>query len=526
MSRTTYCHVRIVTPVLPGQPSRVFEWGGPEGANTLPGLIGVEVAESVDGLVNHFALTLAPAAFGTPDSIAALVPQYSLVEIHMAATDDTDDTAIVGLTDAAHEAEQWSAAGPHRSITIPGRGIECVLADANVWWAPYLETHALDQTEIDRTLTEPFLEQLTGQLAWSRKIIGEDTDPRSAVLCVLLYYLLNHASAVVNLLLPDEQRIRDLLLPDGYTPDTLDAQLARFPPQPGTRYDIPRTWTFIGDSLGITKLLLPTATLHPQPGPVLNALVSLIDREFHEFFVRYERDAGVGRSRARMIHRIKPFAGPGLAETLEIVDRSTLGRRPLRSRFNLDEPSLETVEITSADVLASNLAHGMRDVRNVYLVSPGQSAFFENGAFKAMVAPKYAGRRGDWSYIGRFSVRPLEHVTPHFVVGRRTTDTPAIIEASEQLADLLRVWYDPHPVMLEGTIQVVGRNAFRSGQRLIWRGLADDMTPDGRPTREFYVRAVQKRYDCERGAFTAALQVERGWTIADAPAAAGARRTT
>ena len=526
--RTTHCHVKIVTPALPGQPSRTFEWSGPEGQNTLHGLTSVEVADSVDGLVNRFSLQLAPEHFGREDSLAELVPAYSLVSIDMGAYgrgDDGDTTAMIGLTSPAVENEQWTPQGPQRGIAIAGRGIESVLADANVWWAPYLETHALDESEIDRFLTAPFLEQLTGQLIWNKKIVGEDTDPRQAILSTLFYYLLNHASATLNLLLPDEQRIRDLLLPDGYTPETLDAQLARFPPRPGIDYEMPARWTFIGDALGVTKLLLQSATLHPQPGPVLNMLLSMIDREFHEFFVRYERDGGTGTRRARIMHRIKPFAGPGLAETLEVIDRTVLGRRPRRSRFNLREPSLETVEITSADVLGSQLAHGMADVRNVFFVSPGQSAMFQNDEFKANLAPKFAGHRGDYSYIGRYGIRPMEHVTPHMVIGKAgSTDEGAIIEAADKLSELLRVWYDPQPVMLEGQIRVLGRNAYRAGQRLVWRGEDETGHPDGRPTREFYVRATQKQYDCGTGAFAATLMVNRGWTIADAPAGTGSRR--
>ena len=186
------------------------------------------------------------------------------------------------------------------------------------------------------------------------------------------------------------------------------------------------------------------------------------------------------------------------------------------SQFYAAEPSLETVEITSGDVMASQLAHGMRDIRNVFSVQPAQGAFFENDEFKSLVPPRFAGKRSDYAYFGRYGIRPLEHVTPHFVVGRDgATDEKLILHAADTMADTLKRWYDPHPVMIEGTIQVLGRSAYRAGQRLVWHGRDENGDLDGRPTREFYVTHVQHRYGAATGAFISTLMVTRGWTIAE-----------
>ena len=520
--RTTFCHVKIITPELPGRPSETLEWSGPDGVDTLPGLSDVDVTTSIDSIVNHFALHFAPVRFGRADSIAERVPAYSLVFIDGGVHgDEADPTLMVGLTDPAIEAEQWTPQGPQRHITIGGRGIECVLADARVFWAPYLETHKLSAGEYDARIADEFLEEITGQLIWAKKIVGEDMDPRQAVLAILFYYLTKHSSAVMNILLPGDLKIRHLLMPSGYTPQQIDANLERFPPKPGVRYDMPADWTFIGDALGLTKLTLPTATMHPQPGPVLNMLMSVVDHEFHDFFVRYERDHdGKGAPRARLVHRIKPFlrvasVGSAVRAVLAGVERS-MSRRPQMSQFYAAEPSLETVEITSGDVMASQLAHGMRDIRNVFSVQPAQGAFFENDEFKSLVPPRFAGKRSDYAYFGRYGIRPLEHVTPHFVVGRDgATDEKLILHAADTMADTLKRWYDPHPVMIEGTIQVLGRSAYRAGQRLVWHGRDENGDLDGRPTREFYVTHVQHRYGAATGAFISTLMVTRGWTIAE-----------
>lgn len=520
--RTTFCRVKIITPELPWQPSETFEWSGPAGSQTLSDLMRVETASTVDGPVNGFTLHLSPHHFGQVESLAQRIPAYSLVFIDMGvAGEDEDPTVMIGLTEPAVESERWTPQGPQRSMAIRGRGIEAVLVDANVWWAPYLETHALAASDLDRTISDSFLEQLTGQLVWAKQIIGEDIDPRQAVLSILFYYLLNHGSSFMNLLLPGDNKIRDLLLPAEYTPADLTAALAKFPPKPGTKYKVPRSWTYIGDSLGLTKLLLQTGSIHPQPGPILNMLYQVMDRAFHELFVTYERDGGNGKGqpRARIVHRIKPFALPGFSEALDVIDWTVLGRRPTASRFALND--VETVEMTADDLMGSTLAHGMRDVKNVFFVSPGQGAFFDEGGFKALLAPEFCGRRSQPGYIGRYGIRPFEHTSPHMVIGVPGGDQQAaVIKAAEEMSRTLRVWYEPQPIMLEGTIQVRGRARYRAGRRLVWHGRTEDGQQDGRPTREFYIRGVQHSYDFASGAFLSTLQVNRGWQIGPAPAGA------
>lgn len=502
ISRTTFCNVTVVTPTVGGGLGAVYDLTN---SALAEGLTQVDVSTSVEmGAPNTFTLHFVQGDGHEVDSWARRIPQYSLVFIEMGSgghKDGDDPTVMVGLTGRPQESETWSGGPPQRSVVISGRGLESLLWDAKVWFAPFLEDHPDNDARALRYVSGPFREQLTGRMIWAQKIWGKNIDPRAAIIQILLYYLGSQETGFVNLLLPQNFLIRELLVPGDYSPSDIDDQpiSANYVPR------IPGDWTFIGDQLDLpAPMLLPTASLHPQPGPIINLIHRVMDRALHEFYALYEE------GRVRLVHRTKPFArGTG--------ERDAPGLYQGESAFAGDAPHLKTVHVDSVDVISRSGHVGVEPIHNIFFVTPGQGAILANASFKAHVAPTMAVREGDRSFIGRFGVRPLEYVSPYLVVSRDgDVDNKFLQRNSEALNRLLFHWHDPHPEMWEGRLSLIGRAEFRPGRRLVWHGRDEHGTPDGRPTMEYYVKGVQHRYDFRNGAFRSELMVTRGWPILEA----------
>lgn len=503
--RDTFCRVRITTPdTLLYGPSRVFEFGTDAGGP----LKAVNVNLTLDS-VNSFELHFAPVGI-EDQSWPARIPQYSVVEIEMGASGGggADPLVMVGITSPGVDGEVWTGASPQRTSTISGRGVEGVLQDARVWLAPFLELHKDRIADELRRTARGFFDNVlgSGQLVFDSKVVTGGMDPREAILAVWAYYMVNHPSAVISLSLPQPYRIRDLLVPGEWSSADVDAMLASYTPGERITTPTPRWWTTIGDVIG-KDLTLPTAALRPTPGPVLQLMHQFLDVEFHELFVVYDsmeqgRPGGVGK--ARLIHRTKPFAP---------IDARVSGA----TLFNLDEPSLRTVEITEGDIMSiGSLTHGITPVYNVFFCQPGDSALLNDQGIRASYPPAYA-KDTDPAFVGRFGVRPLEHRTPFFATDRNPDPEGqgALIEALQSMQDVLYAWHAPAPDMKAATLAVAGRSEHRAGNRVIWKPVDAHGHNVGRPTREWYCTAVRKSYDFASGAFLDTLQLTRGWTVAN-----------
>lgn len=521
-TRSTWCRVQIVTPELrDGSRGAVYTWDGRRGE--LSGLLGVSVSVGLELGANRFSLRFSPERFGV-DSWADRVPRYSVVFIEMGSSDETgsDPTVLVGITDPATEAESWQSGSPQRSITISGRGIDSILDDAGVWHAPYLELNraAIPET-LRRAVVTPYIEALLGTPMWLRGLWGNDTDPREALVRILAFYLANTETTAVNLLLPTPYSVRDLVTAGSITgkelDDSADAVFHATPTgvddtvdllgpgssQAPTLMPIPADWSIVD-----VRLRVFASTLHPAAGSVLSVLHQVFDPVFHELFVAYERpniaapaSSGAQTPRARIVHRVKPFLRSRPDPSADTA-----------SRFEPD--AVETVSITAGDIIARQMRHGMEPVHNIFYVLPAHAGFFEQGSFKAQLAPAFCGDTGDHAYIGRYGVRPLEVSNPYVAVNdRQTSDVPALIAISTTLADVLKAWHDPHPVMLTGTITVPGRASIRPGTRLLVLPADDGWSADLGPSREFYVEGVAHQYDFATGAWLTTANVSRGWTI-------------
>lgn len=494
--RSTWCRVRIVTPQIRGQASEVFEWDAARPrTSALRDLQTVVVEQDMSGSPNRFHLIFAPDHIEHGTSWARRIPPYSLVQIEMGSSEAPDDDPLlmVGLTSPGIESEDWTETAPNRRVVVPGLGIERVLAEANVWRAPWLVTHNIDP-ELDRVTRGPFNQTMTGQPTWRLEIFKGVVDPREALLRVLFFFLVDHKNAVVNLLLPPPFRIFDLLVPGDFTDADVEATRLAYDPDVdfGTPGVSPSTWTLVDDRLKLTAAGLP-----PQ-GPVAGFLHACLDPVFQEWFVRYQ--AG----KARLLFRRRPFFRRAPGE--EAPPRG-------RTMFEDGVTDLETFEITSGDVMKAQLRMGSDPVFNTFYAQPGQTTVLQAHAWRANVPPTFCGRETDEAYVGRWGLRPLDHVSPYLLIDSRVQDMATATQAAADLNRTLKSWYDPHPIMQQGSLLVRGRSAYRCGQRLVWRGEDGHGRKDGRATREFYIEGGRHTYDCHTGAFVSELTVTRGWPI-------------
>jgi len=539
-TRITWCNVKIITPDLPHLPTATYEWDSLEGVGSLGILTNVSVQHGMQG-VNSFTLSFAPE--GIDNNLwTDRIPQYSLVFIDMGsdAADGDDPTVMVGLTGPPSVSEDFGSVS--RQVSIPGRGVECVMADAGVWLAPWLDIHDAGGSLLERVAGDFQVEAgINGRPMWIRNIFNKflvdnpgalgdaatndpvtEVNPLEALVVLVRYYLDNEPTSVVNLVLPPPYIIRRLLT---------FGELGEEAFEPGNLL-VPDTWSLVHP-----KLRMPQTAITPREGPVMGMIEQVIDRMFHDFFIRYED------GKARMQHRVKPFNRPipkaqqaleakgvlGAADKIlarawdETVSR-TGAKTPTkknpaigRTRFAGDQATVKTLEVTKADLLGTQLRKGMTPIYNAFYVLAGQIATVskDKDSFLANIPPVFSGQPSDFSYVGRFGIRGMKHESPYMMFERGSeTDIAFYQDLVTELAQTLQAWFDPHPEMLAGTIQVVGRAEYRCGHRLL---LVDD---DGeRPTYEYHVTSVSHSYSFADGSFVTSLGVERGWRVDGAPAA-------
>ena len=524
--RSTWCEVIIETPdleVAGGPPPQRFMWS--QGGD-LDGLKSISVTTTVDKLGSRFQLKFAPE-FIQGLSWARQIPAYSLTRIRMGSTgeDGDDATVLTGLTWFGSETATWGEQ-PKRTVILPGVGIEAAMADHGVWHAPYFDQRPEEVVGIlENVISGPLRERLSGRVAWSKALWAEDDDPRDAILRVLAYYLVDSDTTVVDLRLPNGSQVQDLLFPIGMVPaDLADWEPPQYDKDTGEKIrdgkpiNHPDEWTLVDDRLRIIA-----AAFTPAAGTISQLVGSLLDPMFHEFFVSH-----IG-GQARIIHRVRPYlhqagpspaphgfrpsTSPNLPSTPHVTPTSFVPKSDTRpvlpangTRFNLEEPTLISVYITDNDVKAHGLTFGTT-IRNAFYSEPAQGSLGPqlNVNIRAQLAPAFAGRNTDASFIGRFGIRPIEHRCPYLAIGAGEEINEAVA-IGWRLSRILRDWYEPEPLMAHGSISLVGRAEFRPGSRMVWNSREYGLW-------EFYIHAVTQTYSFQGGSWTTRVSVRRGWYL-------------
>lgn len=528
MSRQTYCRVEIVTPAFSGRDSETLVFDGAQGP--LSGLMSVSVQTGMKFAANSFSLVFSPSNFER-EPMSDRIPQNSLCTIRMGSSADrgSDDTVIIGLTSGPIETEVFTAAGPQRMVTIPGRGLESILAEVGIYYSKYLgnrspaEIEAIDPELAPLTVPANAASRSSTMLSWSPHSYPAGIDPREALTRIWARYVVDVAGSVVNLRLgPDTKKLGMMLVAGNLTgsdPSIVEwaknfATKIREAQASGTnvaeasdkalkdKCPIPSKWKTI-----LPGIHIPTKTANPSSGSVLDIMECVTDPVFHEFFVRY-----TGKT-AEIVFRPRPFRLP---------EQSTVG-----TQFNVDailDGDLDDVNITTGDMRGQNQLRTGLPIHNLWQVVPAAGQIQGSDNIKAMASPRWSGGLY-YSDFMRFGLRPFETTWPYDPADMYLTHSGATVAAaaedqkkglvatSERLSHILQAWEDPHPVMESGTLTVAGRAEFRPGTRLIWRGEDVNGRPDGRPLREFYLEGVSHSYEFASGGYNCQLRVTRGWAM-------------
>lgn len=488
----------ITTPELPDQASRTYrlDEDNPRGSD-LHGLMAVTVEQNMTGN-NQFSLVFAPEGFEAGTSWARVIPPYSLVIIEMGSSQEpnADPLVMIGLTSPGVETEDYLATPQTRQVVIPGQGIERVLTECGVYRAPWLELNGEPEI-VDRIVGGHSIQEYTGQLSWTMQIFQGVLDPREALLKILYYFTIDHAHSVVSLLLPPPFLLSDLLVAGDQDDAALDRLRKAYKPDKAW-WDpafMPSTWKLVDPRLKVTS-----AALAGKTGAIAGFMASCMDLVFHEYWTRYQD------GKARLMYRPKPFAQREASE--EAIARG-------RTLFDDSVTDLDDVVITSQDVVSATLRYGSEPVYNFFYVEPGSASVLPTGSYRANVPPLYCGKVTDEAYLGRWGIRPLDHQTPYLPIAHdeNAVDASANIQVMRDLTFILKSWYDPQPVLQQGTITCNGRASFRPGNRLVWQAQIESGESDGRWDREFYIEAVHHTYDFGTGSYRCANTVTRGWQL-------------
>ena len=532
-TRQTFCRVTIITPDLSwdGRPSRTLQWTGQPGG-ALDGLMSVSVQTSIHLGANGFSLQFAPRNFER-ESIADRVPTNSLVYINMGSSaHDEDPTVLVGLSSEPTEVEVFTPGGPQRMITIPGRGLDSVLAEAGIYrnsalagkGPAFLEQLAKNLQRV--TGPSEDAELTGGKIAsWMGQLWFAGIDPREAIAKVLYYFVSSEETTIIDMGLPGMRSLGDLLTVGGQTPR--DPEVAAWVKKFSAAVEeakrsgadqaknmadavkfacpIPEKWTLL-----TAGLALPVSNVNPAAGSILDIIHGAADPLFHELFAVH-RDG-----RVEIMFGAKPF-----------IDSEQEGPGTLGTQFNVErilEEEIETIQITTGDLVGQQSMRRGLPVSNLWHVLPGAGMANNATALRNLIMPEVSGQL-NYSDFNRFGLRPKETTMP-YMPGDFFGITADVAKAAQvkinDTMDLvvflnrtLKAWEDPHPFMWAGSLTVNGRAAFKPGIRLLWKGEDVNGRPDGRGLREFYVEGAHHTYQFANGAYNTQLQVTRGWQLSE-----------
>lgn len=338
----------------------------------------VETHKDVAEACGSFTLHLAPRRQEDGRTWDQIIPMRSLVFIDMRrdAADqfaDAERTVMVGLTDDHGATADYSRATPQCRITIRGREISGVLLDAMLWYHPRLASDPATGTlTVHSATVGP--QQLA--LTWNPKLARAGEDPRVILKRILDYFLFVGGSVVEP---PDtpglQQPIINLDLPEVKLADLLQSESSQ--------------WNTF------EPVTVPIVHHTVMVGSIWNYLHSFIDGAFQEFFTRI--DEGV----CKIVFRGKPFQH-------KVITAGT------RFKTSEDEPTLQTLILDPAWILATNLHRQSQQVYNVFLAVPlGITQYFDDPNFLYKVLPQIITDVEHPSFVGRYGLRILAVHSPY-----------------------------------------------------------------------------------------------------------------
>ncbi len=346
-----------------------------------PALLAVETEKDLAAACGSFTLTFTAEVDASGRRWDQRIPRRSLVFVTMdrpAATHlpVAEPTVMLGLTDDHSVQEDYSEAHPRRIVRIHGREISCVLVDAMLWFHAML---AHDPTTGTLTVTTSQMGEQRLALTQNPHLARVYEDPRAILSRILDYYLFVGGEALSG-----------------------PAQSGDVVQAPVINLDFPIALTSILEkNQQAWRTFEPVRVPIPQhpsnAGSLWNYLHLYIDRAFQEFFTRIEDGT------CKIHFRGKPFR-----HALNDVSGGT------RFKSAEEEPTLQTLTLEPADLLAQHLQVQTAHVYNVFCVLPrGMSDNRLDPWFKQRVMPQIIVDHTHPSFVGRYGLRVLEVESPY-----------------------------------------------------------------------------------------------------------------
>jgi hypothetical protein len=488
---------------------------------------------------------------------------------------EADAVVMVGLTEDHSVSEDWSRAQPQRVVLVQGRSIAAILLDATLFYHPRLENAGATLSGIEgdsklfwqsqllianvdprtaiATILQYFLgtgtattspargsneailtqeqvvsllmarmpgltrEQALARLRQEQAAQQPSVPPavvappvRSGNVAALEFnqavtdfrrrhpgVTLEDAQIQVDQMLAARQEAAALPLPGHVT----QAQPAP-PPQTGghrlinlqlPHLDLPdvlvinnAAWTLFDPGATFSMASNP-----PMVGSVWNYVQMFVDRLFQEFFTRMED--GV----CKIFFRGKPF----------LQDALSVG-----TRFRQDDPTCQTLDLDQATLVHSTVRRQSANVYNTFMVlSRFVSTMAGHPGMKYLIPPLQLTDPAHPSYVGKYGIRLLEHLTPYLSAPTTSPLTPpgqnqdGLAALAERWQGIAAAWYGSAPDLYAGMLTVLGSPRWNVGHRLL--------TEDDRGQREWYCEGVSHQYDFHTGRYLTQLRVTRGWYL-------------
>jgi len=245
-------------------------------------------------------------------------------------------------------------------------------------------------------------------------------------------------------------------------------------------------WTLFEDGV-----IVPIDSRAAIAGSLWNYLHLFVDPLFQEFFTRIEE--GV----CKIHFRGKPFVDHPVTQG---------------TRFQDNDPTLSTQTLDWDRRIATDLRRDSTQVYNAFRVFPlGASTQLQTPSFLYQITPTIFTNADHPSYIRKYGLRDLMHLSPYLNGMPTTKDTPkdqtdgAMTEAAKRWSAIVAAWYGYAPELYAGTLTVPGSPRWNIGIRL-W-------TQDPRGEREAYVEGVDHTYNFLTGQYVTTLRVTRMWYL-------------